>query len=107
MQLKLISIMSVTKLLYIEKIFVEPEKNDTTGAIAVLELNDETKKAILTFTPETSLIDRRTSERQAKGLCKSGFLLQGGKRVGIGCNLEVASQDVITDRLLQSGHQYK
>ena len=99
--------MSVIKLLYKDKIFVEPEKNDTTGAIAVLELNDETKSATLTYTPETSLIDRRTSERQAKGICKSGFLLQGGKRVGMGCNLEVSSQDVITDRLLQSGHQYK
>ena len=99
--------MPVTKLLYKEKIFVEPEKNDTTGAIAVLELNDETKKAILTFTPETGLIDRRTSQRQAQGICKSGFLLQGGQRVGIGCALEVSSQDIITDRLLQSGHQYK
>ncbi len=99
--------MSVTKLLYKDKIFVEPEKNDTTGAIAVLELNDETKKAILTFTPETTLIDRRTSQRQAQGICKSGFLLNGGKRIGIGCNLEISSQDVITDRLLQSGHQYK
>ena len=46
--------MSVTKLLYKDKIFVEPEKNDTTGAIAVLELNDENKKADLTFTPETT-----------------------------------------------------
>lgn len=99
--------MSVIKLLYKDKIFVEPEKNDAAGAIAVLELNDETKNAILTFTPETSLIDRRTSERQAKGICKSGFLLQGGQRIGMGCNLEISSQDIITDRLLQSGHQYK
>jgi hypothetical protein len=99
--------MTTTKLLYKDKIFVEPVKSETAGAIAVLELNDEAKKAVLTFTPETTLIDRRTSERQAKGICKSGFLLQGGKRVGMGCDLEVSSQDVITDRLLQSGHQYK
>jgi len=95
------------KLLYKEKMFVEPVKDNTQGAIAVLELNDDLKKAILTFTPEAGLIDRRTSQRQAQGICKTGFLLGGGKRIGVGCNLEIGSQDILSDRLLQAGHQYK
>ena len=86
----LLNYYSVIILLYKEKIFVELNTNDLKDATAVLTLNDETKKATLIEFLETSLMDRRTSQRQANGICKIGLpLLSGMKRVvGTGCNLE-------------------
>ena len=99
---------NIFKLLYKDKIFVEPKSNDdTTGAIAVLEINESTHKAVLTYTPDAGLIDKRTSERQAKSICKTGFQLESAKRIGSGCDLEVSSTEIISDRLLQAGYQYK
>ena len=98
----------IVKLLYKDKIFVEPKgPDDTAGAIAVLEINDSTKKAVLTYTPDAGLIDKRTSQRQAQSICKTGFQLESAKRIGTGCDLEVSSSEVISDRLLQAGYQYK
>ena len=99
---------NVVKLLYKDKMCIEPEGDqDTAGAIAVLEVNESIGKSILTFTPDAGLIDKRTSQRQANSICKTGFLLEGGKRVGIGCELVVSSNEVISDRLLQAGYHYK
>ena len=99
---------NIVKLLYKDKIFVEPDsEQDTAGAIAVLEINESTGKAVLTFTPDAGLIDKRTSQRQAQSICKTGFTISNGKRVGVHCELTISSSEVISDRLLQAGYHYK
>ena len=99
---------NIIKLLYRDKIFTEPkDEKDTAGAIAVLELNESTQKAVLTYTPDVGLIDKRTSQRQAQSICKTGFQLESAKRVGSGCDLTISSGEVISDRLLQAGYNYK
>ena len=73
---------------------------------AVLILDEATESAKLEFSPGTGLILRRTARRQAESICKSGFLLSNGKRIGLGFKLE-SDDDVIEDRLLQKGHDYR
>jgi hypothetical protein len=92
------------KLYFVDKEFRELGGNEE----AVLEINDSTKTAILTFAEGTSLIAQRTAGRQARGICKSGFLLKAGYRVGKLCDLqEVKGERGIDDRLLQVGHHYR
>jgi len=54
---------------------------------ATLDINESTKTAVLTFSEGSSLITQRTSGRQARGICKSGFLVKAGYRVGMKCDL--------------------
>ena len=99
---------TTVKLIYRDKIFAEPKNDeDTVGAIAVLDINPSTHVATLTYTPDAGLIDKRTSQRQAQSICKTGFQLESGKRVGTGCELQVSSAEVLSDRLLQASYHYK
>ncbi|MHA2245992.1 MAG: hypothetical protein ACXADY_13600 [Candidatus Hodarchaeales archaeon] len=92
------------KLYFVDKEFREMGGNEE----AVLEINDSTKTATLTFVPGTSLIAQRTAGRQARGICKSGFQLKAGYRIGKLCDLqEVKGERGIDDRLLQVGHHYR
>ena len=75
---------------------------------AILEINEATQKATLSFKEGTGLITQRTAGRQARGICKAGYLTSGGARIGINCTLiEVKGERGIDDRLLQEGHKYK
>jgi hypothetical protein len=75
---------------------------------AVLEVNDAQKRATLVFTEGSGLILQRTAARQARGICKSGFTLKNGQRIGQNCELsEVKGERDIDDRLLQVGHHYR
>ncbi|MFX1514974.1 MAG: hypothetical protein ACFFC6_01605 [Promethearchaeota archaeon] len=92
------------KLYYVGGEFIEVGGNEE----AVLEIDDGTKVATLSFTEGTGLITQRTAGRQARGICKSGFLLKAGYRIGQNCDLrEVKGERGIHDRLLQEGHKYK
>ncbi|MHA2227491.1 MAG: hypothetical protein ACXAC8_19900 [Candidatus Hodarchaeales archaeon] len=92
------------KLYFVDKEFQELGGNEE----AVLEINDNAKTAVLTFSPGTSLIAQRTAGRQARGICKSGFLIKAGYRIGKLCDLqEVKGERDIDNRLLQVGHHYK
>ncbi len=94
----------IFKLFYVDGTFTEKSGNEE----AILEINDSTKKATLTFKEGTNLIVQRTAGRQARGICKAGFLLSAGYRIGKLCSLEeVHGERKIHDRLLQVGHEYK
>jgi hypothetical protein len=73
---------------------------------AILSLNEATQSATLEYSQGTGLVLRRTARRQADSICKSGFQLTNGKRIGAGFNL-VVDEDQIDDRLLQTGHHYR
>ena len=80
------------------------EGREQTGD-AVLILDEATSTGKLEYS-STSLIIRRTARRQAESICKSGFLLSNGKRIGIGFKLE-SDEEKIEDRLLQKGYDYR
>ncbi|MFX0210830.1 MAG: hypothetical protein ACFFDT_32930 [Candidatus Hodarchaeota archaeon] len=95
---------NVVKLYYIGGEFMEMAGNEE----AVLEIDEGTRIATLSFAEGSSLITQRTAGRQARGICKSGFLLKAGYRIGLNCDLrEVKGERGIHDRLLQEGHKYK
>lgn len=79
--------MPVIKLFFKDEAFVE--SSEFGGETAVLELDEERKKAKLLFVPNTSMIDRRKAERSAQSICKIGHVLPTGKRVGVGYNLDI------------------
>lgn len=94
----------VFKLYFVAGGFEEKGGNEE----AVLEINESTGKATLTFNEGSGLIAQRTAGRQARGICKGGFLLSNGHRVGLNCDLEeVQGERSIHDRLLQVGHDYR
>lgn len=80
------------------------EGREQTGD-AMLILDEATSTGKLEYS-STSLIIRRTARRQAESICKSGFLLSNGKRIGLGFKLE-SDEDKIEDRLLQKGYDYR
>ena len=95
---------NVVKLYYVEGEFMEMGGKEE----AVLEIDEGTQVATLSFAEGSSLITQRTAGRQARGICKSGFLLKAGFRIGLNCDLkEVKGERGIHDRLLQEGHKYK
>ncbi|MFW9856696.1 MAG: hypothetical protein ACFFFG_16715 [Candidatus Thorarchaeota archaeon] len=75
---------------------------------AVLEIDEANQMARLIFSESSGLILQRTASRQARGICRTGFLLSDGKRVGQNCSLsEFKGEMSIDDRLLQVGHHYR
>jgi len=71
------------KLYYVNGEFSELGGNEE----ALLEINDATKTATLTFSAGSGLIAQRTAGRQARGICKSGFQVKAGYRIGMKCDL--------------------
>ncbi len=94
----------IVKLYFVDGEFRELSGNEE----AVMEINETTKTATLSFTEGTSLITQRTAGRQARSICKAGFMLKEGWRVGKLCELkEVKGERTIHERLLQVGHEYR
>ncbi|MHA1973030.1 MAG: hypothetical protein ACTSW1_08560 [Candidatus Hodarchaeales archaeon] len=94
----------IIKLYFVEGEFTEKGGNED----AILEIDEANRKATLTFMEGTGLIAQRTAGRQARGICKAGFQLSAGYRVGLNCVLtEVKGERSIDDRLLQEGHKYR
>ena len=81
------------------------EGREETGE-AVLIIDEATQTAKLEYSIDAGLILRRTARRQAESICKSGYLLANGKRIGSGYSLQT-DEDKIDDRLLQQGHHYR
>lgn len=96
----------MVKLVYYDKLFHESSGKDES-AVAILEINESARTAKLSFLPDATLIAKRTAMRQANGICKTGFLLKNGQRIGTGSTLEVEEESSIDNRLLQEGHKYK
>ncbi|MFX1246884.1 MAG: hypothetical protein ACFFB2_14835 [Promethearchaeota archaeon] len=94
----------IVKLYYVDGEFRELGGNEE----AVLEIDESKQMATISFTEGTGLITQRTAGRQARGICKTGFLLKSGYRVGKQCELkEIKGEREIHDRLLQVGHKYR
>ena len=73
----------------LEKLFVERNvKMGKEETNAILTKDQVNNKAKIIFKSEVSIIDKRTAERQATSICRTGFLMHDGRRVGIGCSLE-------------------
>ncbi len=81
------------------------EGREETGE-ALLILDEATQSGKLDYSPDASLILRRTARRQAESICRSGYLLATGKRVGQGFTL-IEDENKIDERLLQEGHKYR
>jgi hypothetical protein len=73
---------------------------------AVLIIEEARQSAKLEYSPDAGLVLRRTARRQAESICRSGFLLATGKRIGAGFTLK-EEEDKINERLLQVGHEYR
>ena len=83
-------------LYYVDSEFIEIGGNES----ATLEINESTKQAILTFVEGSSLIAQRTAGRQARGICKSGFAVKAGYRIGLKCDLqEVRGEEDMEQRV--------
>ena len=82
--------------------FVEGSSSD---AMAQLELSPD-KIAKLSYSPESGLIVQRKASRQAESVCKSGFLLKSGERIGMGFKLEIVESDKLSDAHLREGYKY-
>ena len=80
--------MKTTRLFYKNKEFVEKKNIELfEKELASLEINQDTKEAILSFSFEIGLVDKKIAERIAESICKTGFLLENGDRIGIGSEL--------------------
>jgi hypothetical protein len=66
--------------------FVEGNSSDSTITLLV---DESQKKLVLQVTPQAGFVERRTAERQARGITKIGFELKNGMRIGQGFALDV------------------
>ncbi len=83
-------------LYYVDGEFSEVGGNEQ----ATLEINESTKTAVLTFAQGSSLITQRTAGRQARGICKAGYAVKAGYRIGIKCDLqEVKGEEDMESRV--------
>ncbi|MFQ5978259.1 MAG: hypothetical protein ACXAB4_06585 [Candidatus Hodarchaeales archaeon] len=93
----------MVRLTFTDTGFVE-DKAEGTG---YLDLDESNQSAVLSFTPEAGLVVKRMAQRQARSICKTGFQLRSGSRIGAGCVLEVQGEAAIGDVLLQEGHKFR
>ncbi len=83
-------------LYYVDGEFTEVGGNET----ATLEINESTKTAVLSYVEGSSLITQRTAGRQARGICKAGFAVKAGYRIGVKCDLqEVRGEEDMEQRV--------
>ena len=69
-------------------------------------LDEAQKKWLLDSSMETNLVERRTAERQARSIAKTGFIA-GGNRVGIGYDLLEMKEGEIPEALLREQTKFK
>ncbi|WP_287585668.1 hypothetical protein [Candidatus Borrarchaeum sp.] len=69
--------------------FIEGNSSDSPITLLIDESN---KKLVLQVSPQSGFVERRTAERQARGIAKIGFALKNGNRVGHGFDLDVAAE---------------
>ena len=85
--------MTIVELFYKDKEFIEPKKLVLGGESAKLEFDKDKIHAVLSFSPTINIIDKKIAERLAQSICKSGFLLESGERIGIGYTLEIRIEE--------------
>ncbi|MFX0135796.1 MAG: hypothetical protein ACFFDN_19290 [Candidatus Hodarchaeota archaeon] len=88
---------------YANKQFIRAMTRPAEGIILILD--ESQQKWILDYSLEPNLIERKTAERQARSIAKSGFNI-GGNRVGIRYDLEIAEEQAVPEKLLREQHKY-
>lgn len=82
------------------------QADDNTESDILLKIDETQQKMILHVSPECGFVNRRTAERQARGIQKTGFLTGENHRVGAGYELVVEGNGgEVPDRLTQSPRQ--
>ncbi|MHA1989904.1 MAG: hypothetical protein ACW981_04055 [Candidatus Hodarchaeales archaeon] len=88
-----IEIETLRKRRTINLVYKEGNFHESKGAIKVgdyasfLSVDETEGKTTLIYSRNVSLVDKRTALRQANSICRSGFLLGNGRRIGMGCEL--------------------
>ena len=96
--------MQIKKLYFKDKKFIESIGKEIEGADAILEVNDQAKEAILTFTRGASIVGKSMAQRQAENLSRSGFILKSGERIAKGCRIIVRQSGNQEERTFQPGN---
>ena len=99
--------MQIKKLYFKDDKYIESIQKEIKGADAILEINDKTKEAILSFTRGSGLIAKRKAQREAENICRSGFVLNSRERVAKGYRLIVKSQDYQGEQIFRAGPAYR
>lgn len=82
--------------------WAETTRSSADDAILIV-VDDSQKKLVMSVPGNIGMIARRSAERQARGISKSGFLCTDGGRVGQGHELEVLGDGgKLPDRLRDS-----
>jgi hypothetical protein len=78
----------ILKIYFKETAFIEEKNFNIFGSEdAFLEIKPNKREAQLTYKPECNFVIKKIIERQAQSICKSGFLLESGERIGRGYTL--------------------
>lgn len=77
--------MAKIQLRFVETTFSEEKIDSDT----ILDLDEETKSAVLSFAPYVDQIRRMAGQRQARSIIRSGFRLANGNLIGRQFRLEI------------------
>ncbi len=99
--------MTIINLIFKDKTFNELKNKKPEKADVILEINTELKESTLTFPTKTTLVDRRTAQRQAESICKVGYLMKTGQRIGQGSKLEIKNSKDIDENLTRPANVFR
>jgi chromosome segregation ATPase len=85
-----------------EFLLVKQKPEEGIGLI----MDGQERKWLLVWDANASFIDRRTAERRARSIAKSGWPLPNGARLGMAFDLEIQGEKKVPERLLRDQHQY-
>lgn len=88
-------------LVFNERQFFESD-DDNNSHEAALVIDEPNKRMTLKFSTECGFVKRRTAERQARGIQKTGFVAKGNNRVGVDYELSIEGENGVPDRLTHS-----
>ncbi len=88
-------------LVFNNRLFHESD-DDNNSHEAALVIDEANKKMTLKFSGECGFVIRRTAERQARGIQKTGFVSNGNNRIGMDYELTIEGGNEVPDRLTHS-----
>jgi len=84
--------------------FVIVRHKPEEGLALILDKQEE--KWLMVWDSNTGFVERRSAERVARSIAKSGWSLPSGARVGFGFELEMQGEQSVPDRLRRDQHEY-